>query len=115
MEPIIPRPPVQLPTKPLDPSKLPHDGHNESEYIMSEKLAAWKSKTIFRSRTILTVAVTILGFVASKFFGLDVDLGTVVEAADGLQVGELILTVGALVAAYFRKNARADLSKPSNG
>lgn len=82
---------------------------------MKEKLNNWKKTTILRSRTITSVVVTILAFVLTKFFGLDVDLGTVVSAADGLQLGELILTAGAIVAAYFRKNARADLSKSSEG
>lgn len=82
---------------------------------MKEKLDRWKKKTILRSRAIVSVVVTILAFVLTKFFGLDVDLGVVIESADGLQLGELILTAGAIVAAYFRKNARADLSKSSEG
>lgn len=82
---------------------------------MSEKLKAWKSKTIFRSRTIISVAVSILGFILVSLLGLDVNIGEFIEAADGLQVGELILALGAVVAAFFRKYAKADLSNPSDG
>lgn len=111
---VKPLPPVTLPVTQPDPSVLPDDGQTERDYIMSERLNEWKSKTIFRSRTIITVTVSILGFVLSKFLGLDVDLGAYIQAADGLQVGELILAVGAIIAGYFRKNARADLSN-TNG
>lgn len=82
---------------------------------MKEKLNAWKKKTIFRSRTIISIAVTIIGFILTKMLGLDLDLGLFIDSADGLQVGELVLSLGAVVAAFFRKNARADLSKPSGG
>jgi hypothetical protein len=76
----------------------------------------WKEKTLLQSRTILTIAFTILGFVVTKIFGLDVDLGSIVEVADGVQVGELVLLVGTLIAAYFRKNATGPIvPKPSNG
>lgn len=115
MEPIKPLPPSPIPVTPPDFSKLPHDGQTEREYIMASKIETWKNKTILRSRTIVSVAVTILSFVAVKFFGLDIDLGLVIDSADGLQLGELILSVGALVAAYFRKNQRVDFSKPPNG
>lgn len=82
---------------------------------MSEKLKAWRSKTIFRSRTIISVAVSILGFVFVSLLGLDVNIGEFIEAADGLQVGEFVLASGAIAAAFFRKYAKADLSKPSDG
>ena len=100
---------------PRDYTNLPHDGQNERDLIMREKLNNWKSKTILRSRTIVSVAVTILAFVLTKFFGLDVDLGSIVGAADGLQLEELILVVGAVVAAYFRKNLKTDLTTPGVG
>mgnify|MGYP006998103337 FL=1 len=80
---------------------------------MNEKLQSWKSKTIFRSRTIISVAVSIIGFILVSLLGLDINLGELISAADGLQIGELILALGAIVAAFFRKNAKADLSKPS--
>ena len=113
MDKIKPRLPEPLPVTPLEaPDYL--DPQPYEEYIMSEKFAEWKKKTIFRSRTIVTVTVAVLGFILTKFFGVDVDLGMFVEAADGLQVGELILTVGAIVAGFFRKHARADLSN-TNG
>lgn len=104
------RPIGRLPVSEKKFNKLPRDGHNEREFIMKEKFQAWKSKTMLRSRTITTVIVTIMGFALTKFFGLDVDLGTIVSTADGLQLGELILSVGAVVAAFFRKNQRVDFS-----
>lgn len=76
----------------------------------------WKEKTLLQSRTILTIAFTILGFVLTKIFGLDVNIGDYVEIADGLQLGELILLVGSLITGYFRKVATGPIvPKPSNG
>jgi len=113
MDKIKPRPPEPLPVTPVEaPAHL--DPTPTKDYIMQEKFAEWKGKTIFRSRTIITVTVSVVGFILTKFFGLDVDLGMFIEAADGLQVGELILTLGAVIAGFFRKHARADLSN-SNG
>jgi hypothetical protein len=114
MEPIKPIPPQELPTQEPD-LELPHDGQKIKDYIMNEKLQEWKKKTIFRSRTIISVAVSILGFVLVSLLGLDINLGEFISAADGLQVGEAVLALGAVVAAFFRKNAKADLSQPSDG
>jgi len=112
MEKIKPKPPEQIGVKP--PSLIPPQ-KDYSEIIMSFKFSNWKNQTVLRSRTIVTVLVTLLGFAATTFFGLDVDLGTVIDSADGLQLGELILSAGLVIAGFFRKNQKADLSKPSNG
>jgi len=112
---IDPLPPEPIPVQPPSLDLPPTDYR---EYIMREKFRAWKSQTLLRSRTITSIVVSILGFILAKLLGLDIDLGEMIEAADGLQLGELILTIGAVLAAYFRKNVRADLSKPkkpSNG
>lgn len=97
-----------------DYKNLPHDGHNEREYIMKERYEAWKNKTVLRSRTIVSILVAFIGF-ALGLIGIDVDLGSVIAVADGLQLGELISAAGLALAYYFRKNARADLSKPNAG
>ena len=81
---------------------------------MKEKFEAWKAMTIFRSRTILSIAVAIIGFTLG-LFGLDVDLGGVIEAADGLQLGELLTALGLLAAAFFRKYLKTDLTTPGVG
>ena len=109
---IKPLPPEPIPAQPPSLDLPPTDYRG---YIMGEKFRNWKNQTLLRSRTITTIVVSILGFVVVNLLGLDVDLGLFIEAADGLQLGELILTLGAVVAAYFRKNARADLSKSPNG
>lgn len=92
---------------------LPHDGENEREYIMSEKIESLKQKTLIRKRPLLTMAFTVIAFILSKILGIEADLGTYIDVADGLQLGELILGTGGVIAAYFwdRKNA----PKPSNG
>ena len=84
MEKIKPKPPEPLGVKQPSLNLPPKDYR---DLIMSFKFSDWKSKTILRSRTILTVVLTILGFIGAKFFGLDIDLGSV----------------------------KADLSKPSGG
>ena len=62
----------------------------------------------------MTILVTILGFELAKFFGVsEVDLGSFIDAADGLQVGELLLAIGAIVAGFFRKYARVNLGNPT--
>lgn len=76
---------------------------------MSSKIGELKGKTLLKSRTIVSIALSIVGFVVVNLLGLDVDLGAFVEAADGLQLGELILVIGGVIAAYFRKNARAGI------
>ena len=82
----------------------------DMSYIMREKFENWKGKTIFRSRTIITVFFTIAAFVATKFLGLpDLDWKSVIDAADGLQVEELFALGGLVLAAFFRKNAKVDL------
>jgi hypothetical protein len=112
MEKIKPKPPEPIGVK--QPSlSLPEK--NYDRFIMAFNFSNWKSKTILRSRTILTVVLTILGFIGAKFFGLDIDLGSVVDSADGLQLGELLLAIGLVVAGFFRKYVKADLSKPSGG
>ena len=83
---------------------------------MGEKFANWKKTTVFRSRTILTIALTVIAFVATKFFGMpDLDWKSVVDTVDGLQVEEIFALAGLVIAAFFRKNQQTDLSKPSNG
>lgn len=76
----------------------------------------WLDTTVLRSRTILTVVLTVLGFIIGHFMGLtDIDLGQYVDAADGLQLGELFTLVGAVIAAYFRVNLKTDLTTPGVG
>lgn len=110
MEPIQPR---SLDPIPVDPS---NQRLREGPSLIDMNIKRWKETTILRSRTILTVAITVLGFIVGHFLGLtDIDLGTYVEAADGLQVGELLTLLGALIAAYFRKNLKTDLTTPGTG
>ena len=104
-----------LPPTRLTPSRKAEQRLRTSTPPIEMSIELWKKKTILRSRTIVTVIVSVLGFILVQFLGVDVDLGTFVESADGLQLGELILMLGGVIAAYFRKNARADLSGNENG
>jgi len=112
MEKIKPKPPEPIGVK--QPSlSLPEK--NYDRFIMAFKFSDWKNTTILRSRTVVTVLVTLIGFSLTHFFGLDVDLGSVISSADGLQLGELVLALGISIAGVFRVNQKADLSKPSEG
>lgn len=71
----------------------------------------WQEKTLFQSRTILTIIVTILSFVLTKILGLDINLGDYINVADGVQLGELILSAGALITGYFRVKATGPIVK----
>jgi len=106
-----PLPPQQLPTNPV--SKDLRD-KNYKDYIMKEKFNAWRAKTVLRSRTIVSISVAIIGFTLG-LFGIDVDLGTVISSADGLQLGELITGIGLVLAYFFRKYIKTDLSTPGVG
>lgn len=109
-----PRKATKLPQNPISTKKLKHDGQNERDYIMKEKFNAWKDKTVLRSRTIVSISIAIIGF-ALGLFGIDVDLGSVVDSANGLQLGELLTGVGLVLAYYFRKFIKTDLATPGVG
>lgn len=100
--------------KPIDPAEVPHKRGepvlrpNRFDPALLQPIddMEWKAKPLIKSRTIVSVILTLLTFAAAKFFGLDVDLAAIgVSPAEGLSVGELILLVGAFLAAYFRKIA----------
>lgn len=114
MEPITPRGPDPIPVRTPDFTQLPHDGQNERDYIMKEKFEAWKANTVLRSRTIVSIGVAIIGFTLG-LFGVDVDLGSVIESADGLQLGELLTGVGLVLAYFFRRYLKTDLTTPGVG
>lgn len=81
---------------------------------MKEKINKWLSLTILRSRTISAIIVG-LGALVLKFFGIDLDLGAIIEAADGIQLSELVYTISGIAAIYFRRNIRTDLTTPGVG
>ena len=108
MEPIKPRPPVIIEVDP------PEINLRKGPSVMLEKFKGWKSKTIFRSKTVLTVLFTVIAFVTSKFFGLELDWKSVVDVADGLQGAEIIALVGLIVTAVVRAFTKpTDLSTPN--
>lgn len=78
---------------------------------MSNPNPNWQEKTLFQSRTILTIIFTIVSFILTKILGIDVNLGDYISVADGIQVGELILSVGAIITGFFRVSATGPIVK----
>ena len=78
----------------------------------------WKDKPLLKSRTIISIAGTIIFFALSKFFGIEVDWQGVVGDDGIVSFYEAILLVGAVVAAWFRKIATGPINgvvKPPQG
>lgn len=94
---MTPSPPVPLPSNP------PTAGIRPAPDMPSS--TSWKDKPLLSSKTILTIIGTILVFVLSKFFGIDIDWGSIVGTDGVLTVGELLLLIGSVLAGYFRKIA----------
>jgi hypothetical protein len=97
-----PKPPEPIPTRP--PIQRPRPAP-----AMPEK--PWTEKPLLKSRTIWTIIATIFGFILAKFLGIDgIDLGAAMGEDDILQLGELLLLVGTVVAAWFRKQATGPIT-----
>jgi hypothetical protein len=80
--------------------------------------ASWKEKPLLKSKTIISIAGTILFFVLAKFIGIEVDWQGIVGTDGIVTFYEALLLVGAVVAAYFRKIANGPISgvvKPPEG
>lgn len=79
---------------------------------------SWKDKPLIKSRTIISIAGTIIFFVLAKFFGIEVDWQGVIGPDGVVTFYEALLLVGAVVAAYFRKIATGPITgvvKPPQG
>ena len=97
-----PLPPDHIPTNPPVVKLRPAPAMPET---------SWTAKPVLKSRTIWSIIATIVGFILAKFFGIDgVDIGAAIGDDGILNVGELIWLVGALFAAWFRKNATGPLT-----
>jgi len=95
---IEPLPPEQIPVKGPSLDLPPKDYRG---YIMRERIEKLKEKTLIRRRPLLTMAFTVIAFILSRFMGIEADIGTYIDVADGLQLGELIIGTGCIIAAYF--------------
>lgn len=71
----------------------------------------WKDKALISSRTIASIVLTILVFVAAKFFGVDIDLQAIGVGSDGgITVYEAILLAGTFLAGLFRYKATGPIT-----
>lgn len=107
--------------KPIGPSPLPVKNKpkqrlRSAPIVTDPNKTSWKDKTIIQPKPILTIVFTVAVFIATKIFGIDVDLGALFDMADGLQLGELILGVGTTVAALlFDTNKNKPTLPADNG
>jgi len=108
---IKPLPPEPIPAQPPSLDLPPTDYRG---YIMGEKIKSLKEKTLIRKGPLLSMTFTVIAFVFSKVLGLDVDLGSIIDVANGLQLGELIFGLGAVISAYLWDRKESS-QKPSNG
>jgi hypothetical protein len=75
------------------------------------KSEGWKEKVLIKSRTIATIVVTVLLFVAGKFFGVDIDASAIGVSADGgITILEALLLAGSFLAGFFRIKATGPIA-----
>lgn len=98
---IDPLKPEPIPTTPPDAGTLPYP---------APTMPGWESKPLVKSKTIITIAGTILFFVLGKFFGIEIEWQHIVGDDGILTAYEAILLLGAIVAAWFRKVATGPIN-----